>query len=456
MTVKSIWLSIIAPFLILLFIMFETPPGFAQDQSAAAEAAAPVDDQSPPPLTEEELEVLVARIALYPDELIAAISGASLYPLQIVEASRFLDDYAKDNSLEPKSTWDGSIISLLNYPEIVKMMSDDLDWTQSLGDALTYQQKDVLVAIQQLREQAVADGIIKSDDKMDVSEENDNIIIKPADPEVVYVPQYEPQMLYDPGYAPAPISYYPDPYPNYYWPTATFFTAAVTGAVWAAAVDWDDWGVWGGRWNGGGVDIDCNRCFNNVNVDGKFKFNDIDWKNVDRSKINFDKDKLKNIDRSQIRNNIKQNTNNSIRNRASEIKKKRPTTLPGKAGNTRDIRKSTLDGLKGKPGASNNLANARPANRPSRPAADRKRPQKANVQRPANKKASRPSGKKKPAAKRDNRPKNASKLGKPSRGKQQKVAAKRGNKSMGGGRRGGGQKAHKSVKRKGGGGRRRR
>ena len=174
--------------------------------------------------------MLVARIALYPDELIAVISGAALYPLQIVEAARYLDQYAKDKSLKPKDSWDGSVVSLLNYPEIVKMMSDDLDWTQQLGDALAYQQKDVLVAIQQLREEAVAKGIIKTDDKVKVVEENDNIVIQSASTEKVYVPRYEPEMLYEPGYAVAPISYYPEPYPSYWYPTATFFAAAVTGA----------------------------------------------------------------------------------------------------------------------------------------------------------------------------------------------------------------------------------
>ncbi len=232
------------------------------------------------------MEVLVARIALYPDELIAVITAASLYPLQIVEAARYLDQYAKDKNLKPKESWDGSVISLLNYPDVVKMMSDDLEWTQSLGDAIAYQQKDVLVAIQQLRDEAVAKGVIKTDDKMQVVEENDNVVIKSANPEVIYVPQYEPQMLYEPNYAWQPISYYPDPYPNYWYPGATFFAGAVTGAIWAAAVDWDDWGVWGGGWDGGDIDIDCNNCFNNRDFNGKVNFNDVDWKNVDRSKIN--------------------------------------------------------------------------------------------------------------------------------------------------------------------------
>ena len=171
-------------------------PAFAQEQVAAADADAAV---SPDPLSADEMEVLVARIALYPDELIAVITGASLYPLQIVEASRYLDQYEKDKSLKPKGSWDGSVVSLLNYPEVVRMMSDDLEWTQALGDAIAYQQKDVLVAIQQLRDEAVAKGVIKTDDKVVVTTENDNVVIKSASPEVIYVPQYPPQMLYEPG-----------------------------------------------------------------------------------------------------------------------------------------------------------------------------------------------------------------------------------------------------------------
>ncbi len=118
--------------------------------------AAQADEEAPAQLSDDELEVLVARIALYPDELVAAISAASLFPLQIVEAGRFLEARKKNADLKPKSDWDGSVISLLNYPDIVKMMSEDLEWTQAFGDALTNQQKDVLIAIQQLRDEAVA------------------------------------------------------------------------------------------------------------------------------------------------------------------------------------------------------------------------------------------------------------------------------------------------------------
>lgn len=123
----------------ILMCSAQTPFAIAQDKAAATASAAAA--QAPEPLEEDELEILVARIALYPDELVAVISEASLYPLQIVEANRFLDQVAKKPGLKPKESWDGSVISLLNYPDIVKMMSDDLEWTQALGDALTYQQK---------------------------------------------------------------------------------------------------------------------------------------------------------------------------------------------------------------------------------------------------------------------------------------------------------------------------
>jgi Protein of unknown function (DUF3300) len=156
------------------------PPAIVPAQSAVLPPAGSAVEQAPEPLSAEELEVLVARIALYPDELVAVIAASSLYPLQIVEAQRYLDQVKAKPNLKPKSDWDGSVISLLNYPQIVKMMSDDLDWTQALGEAISYQQKDVLEAIQQLRDKAVAEGIIKTDDKVKVVKEKDNIVIQPA------------------------------------------------------------------------------------------------------------------------------------------------------------------------------------------------------------------------------------------------------------------------------------
>ncbi len=406
-------------------------PVLAQ-QSASAPAAE--QQTAPEPLSDDELEILVARIALYPDELVALISAAALYPLQIVEAERFLEARQKKPDMKPKDDWDGSVISLLNYPQIVKMMAEDLDWTQSFGDAIANQQKDVLIAIQQLRDEAVAKNIIKTDDKVKVVQEGDNVVIQAANPETIYVPQYPPEMLYEPNYAPAPIGYYDEPSPAYWYPGATFFAGAVTGAAFAAIVDWDDWGVWGGRWNGGDVDIDCNNCFNNIN--GKVKWNDVDWKNVDRSKIKFDSTQFQKFDRTNIKNNIKADGNNNLRNRANEINRERPNARPaggGSAGQIRDVRKSTLDGLK---------AQQRPATRPADGQAARSKAgdAKAGANRPQAKQtpANRSAGKPKMGGKAENRPVKPSGLGNVNSGRREVNSSKRGGQSMGGGQRGGG------------------
>lgn len=435
----------------LLMCSAPTSSAVAQDQAAATASAA--TNQAPEPLDEDELEILVARIALYPDELVAVISEASLYPLQIVEASRFLDQVAKKPGLKAKESWDGSVISLLNYPDIVKMMSDDLEWTQSLGDALTYQQKDVLVAIQQLRDTAVAKGVIKSDEKIKVVEENDNVVIRSASADTVYIPRYEPEMLYVTDYPVAPISYYPDPYPSYYYPTAPYFAAFVTGAVWAAAVDWNGGGVWGGRWNGNDIDIDCNNCFNNIN--GKVNFNDVDWKNVDRSKINFDKNQFAKIDNTSIGNRVKTIDRNNMRDKASELRRGQISALPGNSAKVKDIRQRQIrEGLKARPPASRPDFK-KPTN--TKPTTSARNNDRSAVRAPG--KVNRPVGKPRPAARVDNRPRSPSGLGNVSSGKRQQIASNRGARSMGGGIRSGGGGGHKVIRqgggRQGGGGRRR-
>ncbi len=428
-------------------------PARAQDAAQTAAVESDTDDNAPDLLTEDELEVLVARIALYPDDLVAVVTSASIFPLQIVEAQRFLEQSKTKKDLKPKDSWDGSVISLLNYQDVVKMMSEDLEWTQSLGSALTYQQKDVLIAIQALRDDAVADGVIKSDDKVTVVNQGDSIVIQPKDPEKIYVPQYAPEMLYEPDYAPAPISYYPDPYPNYYYPTATFFAGAVTGAVWASVVDWDDWGVWGGRWNGD-VDIDCNNCFNNRDFNGKVNIGDVDWKNVDRSKINFDKNQFNRIDHNVMRNDFKADRENNISIKAKDVRRQGGNTLANNHPKitTNDIRKSKVDADRIK---NSNIAKQRPNNAGQGIAADRPkngnaRPnagQKPDIKKPQN--INRQAREPKPGARVQNRPvRQESVLGNPGNRHQANRASNRGQQSMGGGHRGGG--GHKAVRQGGG------
>ena len=230
-------------------------------------------------------------------------------------------------------------------------------------------------------------------------------------------------------------------------PDATFFAGAVTGAIWAAAVDWDDWGIWGGGWDGGDIDIDCNNCFNNRDFNGKINFNDVDWKNIDRAKINIDRDQLNKLDRTNIKNRIERNGDNAIRDRARDIKKRDQVAnrVPGKT--RRNERRAQEHARRAEgPGRSGCKQAGQPAERqPTRRQARRRQPPS---RKPA--KANRKAGKPKPAARVDNRPKKPSGLGNVDRGKATKVSSNRGHKSMGGGQRGGG--GHKQVRRPSGGG----
>jgi len=218
------------------------PPGLAQ----APTADAPVQPRPP-----QELEELVGRVALYPDDLLAIVLPAATFPLDIVQADRFLQKLKQDKNLKPDERWDESIRNLLNYPEVISMMSQDLDWTQDLGEAVVSQQADVLKAIQAFRAKAQGAGNLKSDDKQLIVQEKDTIKIVPADPEVIYVPQYQPTTVVVQQTAPV-YAYYPTPYPSYYYPYPPG-AAMATGFFLGAAT------AWACNWGGGNIE-------NNVNI----------------------------------------------------------------------------------------------------------------------------------------------------------------------------------------------
>lgn len=211
---------------------------FAANALAQAPAA---PGNTAPALTSEELEKLVAPIALYPDDLVAIILPASTNPLQLVQAERFLDKRKADPKLPVDEDWDDAVKSLLNYPEIVKSMSGDLDWTSALGEAVVADQGAVLEAVQVFRRKVHAAGNLKSDDKQVVVVEKEVITIVPANPEVIYVPQYNPAtvVVYG-GYS--SWNYWPTPYPVYYYPYPPGAAIGV-GIIWGAAI--------GAAWHGG-------------------------------------------------------------------------------------------------------------------------------------------------------------------------------------------------------------
>lgn len=168
-------------------------------------------------LSVDEIEDLVGPIALYPDDLVSIILPASTYPVQVVQAARFLQDREGNPDLEPPGDWDDAVVALLNYPEVIDMMNDDLDWTWALGDAFLNQQSEVLSAVSEFRDQAYAAGNLKSDEHQVVRRTERVIEIVPADPEVIYVPYYEPARVI--VYQRYPVYHY-HPYPrySYYYP----------------------------------------------------------------------------------------------------------------------------------------------------------------------------------------------------------------------------------------------
>ena len=239
----------------LLILLLATPPAaMGQDAGGASQST----------LTEEQLTQMVAPIALYPDELLSQILMASTYPLEVVQASRWvkqnkgLKEDALAKALE-KLPWDPSVKSLVNFPQVLDMMNEKLDWTATLGDAFLAQPKEVMSMVQKLRAKAETEGNLKTtaEQKVVVEKETQTIIIQPASPQVVYVPVYNPTVVYGAW----PYPYYP---PYYYYPTGyvagaaafSFLAGVAVGAAWGYA--------WGGcNWHGGNVDIDINR---NANI----------------------------------------------------------------------------------------------------------------------------------------------------------------------------------------------
>ena len=214
-------------------------------------------------LKPEELDQVVAPIALYPDNLLAQVLMASAYPIDIVQAERWLQSHKnlKGDQLKAaiaKEDWDDSVKSLMATPEVLAMMSEKLDWTEKLGDAVVAQQPDVMDAIQRLRAKAQANDKLQTTKQQTVTvkevQGKQVIAIAPTDPDTVYVPYYDPAVVY--GSWP-----YPD-YPPYYWPPPPYIgygllaTGLAFGAGWALG-NWWSGGYWGGNinWSGGGNNI---------------------------------------------------------------------------------------------------------------------------------------------------------------------------------------------------------
>jgi Protein of unknown function (DUF3300) len=201
----------------------------------------------------EELDQLVAPIALYPDSLLGQILMASTYPLEVVQAARWVRVPAnaalKGDALSAALAnldWDPSVKSLVPFPQVLEMMDTYLDWTQKLGDAFLAQEAGVMNAVQRLRRRALAAGNLKSTAQQSVVTEGQAIVIRPANPDLVYVPVYEPSIIY--GVWPYPLYppyYFPPPSTYYVVPSVVagfyFFSVGIIVVRWLWAWDRCDW-----------------------------------------------------------------------------------------------------------------------------------------------------------------------------------------------------------------------
>ena len=233
---------------------------------------APPADQSAPLIPPDQLDSLVAPIALYPDPVLAQVLAASTYPLELIQLqqwlakNKLLNDKALTDAVA-KQPWDPSVQAMAALPDVVKRLADDIQWTTDLGNAFLAQQSDLMEAVQRMRKKAQDRGNLKSNEQQTVEvkviESKPVIVVEQANPQVVYVPTYDPVVIYGAPIYPYPPIYYP---PAWYYPAGmaiSFGVGVAMGAFWSGG-----WG-WGCGWGGGDITINRNNNFNrNTNIGG--------------------------------------------------------------------------------------------------------------------------------------------------------------------------------------------
>jgi Protein of unknown function (DUF3300) len=246
-----------------------------QATTPTQQPAAPTD-QATVKLPPEQLDSLVAPIALYPDPLLTQTLVASTYPLEVIQLKQWLDQHKdlKDKALADavqKQDWDPSIQSMAALPEVVKQLADNIKWTADLGNAFLAQQSDVMDAVQRMRKKANAAGNLKSSEQQKVEtkvvESKQVIVIEQANPQVVYVPSYNPTVVYGPPIYPYPPIVYP-PVGYYAAGMAISFGIGIAmGAAWGGG-----WG-YGCGWGGGNNNVYINHNNNFVNNSNRQNIN---------------------------------------------------------------------------------------------------------------------------------------------------------------------------------------
>src|SRR5580704_12698125 len=250
----------------LLLPMLPQPVSAAQDQDAQASAP---PSQAPPytQQTPDQLQQLVAPIALYPDSLVAQVLAASTFPAEVVEADRWVqahpdlkgDDLAK---AVDQQSWDPSVKALTAFPSVLGNMDKNISWTSSLGDAYYNQQQDVMDSIQKMRQKAQQSGNLKDTPQQTVQTDGSTIVIQPAQPDVVYVPAYNPWLVY--GYPIAPWPYWYN-YPGIWFGGPYLSFGIGFGIGWFGGFGWG-WGHWGYDWHNHYAVYNHNRYYSRTNT----------------------------------------------------------------------------------------------------------------------------------------------------------------------------------------------
>ncbi len=251
-------------------LMIMVPMGqgdvFAQVAPAPAPAAAPPPDAAPQaqPLSADQLDQLVAPIALYPDALVAQVLAASTYPTQVVEADRWLQSQGNAPADQiaagaDSHNWDPSVKALAAFPTVLAQMDKNLQWTTDLGNAYYNQPQDVMDSVQAMRQKAQGAGHLRSSEQQTVATTDGAITIAPANPTVVYVPAYDPWAVYG---APFPMypGYFYAPPPGIFWGGFGIgFGIGIGIGLWGG---WGwGWGHWGMGWHNHGVFYNHGRYF---------------------------------------------------------------------------------------------------------------------------------------------------------------------------------------------------
>ena len=254
-------------------LLFPVSLSLAQ-QSVGLPPASPVTQQAAPLLSPDQLNDLVAPVALYPDPLLGQVLAASTYPLEIVEAQQWLQRNGNLTGAQlmdaaKQQNWDPSIQALVAFPDAFRLLSSDIRWTTDLGNAFLAQQSDVMSAVQRMRARAQANGRLINTPQQVVTTDTQNgqsaIEIQPADPQVIYVPEYDPVYVWGPPVWGA----YPDLwYPDGFGFGFGFGPGIYIGSFFPGWGGWGGWG-WGCGWFGNGLFVNTG-FFNRYGFRGGF------------------------------------------------------------------------------------------------------------------------------------------------------------------------------------------